>query len=196
MHALEVLVSHRLHSPDARSNRGCDTPGVGKEWCPTLPMVTIQSVRLGVGIAGVAEVLRQLRVCTSEGGSGLVEGDPQRLGLTMRGRAGGVAAEIVEELLHLARERHRLAQVAQHLTRRIELPAALVQPVLQEIKRPNERLNRVISEPKLSALDNSYKRYILYVSGRGSVLPSLALSAPETEQGNPAGASRPGWAAS
>ena len=64
-------------------------------------------------------------------GHRLVERDPQRLGLVQRVRVGGVAAEVVQELLHLARQRHRLAQVAQRLAGLVELLLALVQPVLE-----------------------------------------------------------------
>jgi hypothetical protein len=44
---------------------------------------------------------------------------------------GGIAAEVVQELLHLARQRHRLAQVAQRLAGLVELLPAFDQPVLQ-----------------------------------------------------------------
>ena len=43
----------------------------------------------------------------------------------------GVAAEIVQVLLHLARLRHRLAQIVQRFAGSIELLLALFQPVLQ-----------------------------------------------------------------
>jgi hypothetical protein len=46
-------------------------------------------------------------------------------------RVGGVAAEVEEILLHLARRRHRVAQVAECLAGGIELLPTFLEPVLQ-----------------------------------------------------------------
>ena len=53
---------------------------------------------------------------------GFVERDPEGLGLVQRIRVGGVAAEVVQVLLHFAGKWNRFAQVTQRL-------AGLIQPL-------------------------------------------------------------------
>ena len=91
----------------------------------------LQRRRLGVGVAGLGEILRDVGEGAHKGGHGLVERNAQRLGLVQRIRVGGVAAEVMQVLLHLARQRHRLAQIAQRLAGLVELLLALLQPVLE-----------------------------------------------------------------
>jgi len=62
-----------------------------------------------------------------EDSGGPVERHAERLGLVQRIRIRGVAAEVMKELLHLSRERGRLAQVAQRLAGVVEFLLALVQ---------------------------------------------------------------------
>ena len=93
--------------------------------------ILLQRRRIGVGISGFGEILRDRGKGADERRDRLVKRYPQRLGLVQRIRVGGVAAEVVQELLHLARQRHRLAQVAQRFTGPVELLPAFLKPVLE-----------------------------------------------------------------
>ena len=91
----------------------------------------LQGRRIGVGIARLGKVLRDGGEGTNESRHRLVERHPQRLGLVQRIGVGGVPAEIVQVLLHLARQGHGLAQIAQRLAGLVELLLSFLQPVLE-----------------------------------------------------------------
>ena len=86
---------------------------------------------LGVRVPGLRQVLRHSREGSYVDSDGLVKRDPQGLGLIQRIRVNGVAAEVVQVLLHFARQLDRFAQVAQRLAGLIQPLPALAQPVLE-----------------------------------------------------------------
>ena len=69
----------------------------------------LQRGRVGVGVAGFGQVLRDGSVRADKDGNGLVKRHPKRLGLVERVRVRCVPAEVVQELLHFAWKRYRLA---------------------------------------------------------------------------------------
>ena len=64
---------------------------------------------LSVGVPSFLKILRDSRERSDEDGNSLVERHSQGLGLVQRIWVGGVAAEVMEVLLNLARQGHRLA---------------------------------------------------------------------------------------
>jgi hypothetical protein len=62
-----------------------------------------QSGRVGVGVPGFCEVLRDGRERTHDHCHGLVERNPKRLGFVQRVRVGGVTAEVMKVLPRAAK---------------------------------------------------------------------------------------------
>ena len=67
---------------------------------------------LGIGVTGLRQVLRHSCEGSHVDSDGFVERDPKGLGFIQRIRVGGVAAEVVQVLLHFAGQLDRFAQVA------------------------------------------------------------------------------------
>ena len=91
----------------------------------------LQGRDFGIGVTCLSEILGDVRISAHERGHGLVERNPQRLGFGERVRIAGIAAEVMEILLHLARRRHRLAKIAERFAGGIELFLPLHQPILE-----------------------------------------------------------------
>jgi hypothetical protein len=81
----------------------------------------LQHCGFGAIVAGIGKVLSDVGIGADEGCYGLVKRNAQRFGVGQRLWISGVAAEVVQELLHLTRRRHGVAQVMKRLAGSIEL---------------------------------------------------------------------------